>query len=81
MAHEATTTNGIDAIRELEKYALCVFFQPTTKFILIDVTDLYTAIPREGVLFAFARLLEKHYHHGKLSTLSIDITMKWARLL
>ncbi|CAF3740828.1 unnamed protein product [Rotaria sp. Silwood1] len=81
VAREATFINGIDVIRKLEKYIATGHFQTTTKFIVIDVTDLYTMIPREGALHALIRFLEKHSHHGKIGTLPIDAIMRMARLI
>ncbi|CAF4059669.1 unnamed protein product [Rotaria sordida] len=81
VAREITFINGIDVIRKLEKYILDGHFQVTTKFIIIDVTDLYTMIPREGALHALMRFLEKNSHHGKIGTLSIDAIMRMARLI
>ncbi|CAF4104707.1 unnamed protein product [Rotaria sordida] len=81
VAREITFINGIDVIRKLEKYILDGHFQTTTKFIIIDVTDLYTIIPREGALHTLMRILEKNSHHGKVGTLSIDAIMRMARLI
>ncbi|CAF4250483.1 unnamed protein product [Rotaria sp. Silwood2] len=55
VAREATFINGIDAIRKLEKYVLDQYFQSTTKFVTVDVTDLYRMIPREGASQALMR--------------------------
>ncbi|CAF2215847.1 unnamed protein product [Rotaria magnacalcarata] len=52
VVRETTFINDIDVIRKLEKYVLDGLFQSTTKFIIIDVTDLYTMIPREGAILA-----------------------------
>ncbi|CAF1050666.1 unnamed protein product [Rotaria magnacalcarata] len=52
VVRETTFINDIDVIRKLEKYVLDGLFQSTTKFIVIDVTDLYTMIPREGAILA-----------------------------
>ncbi|CAF1296249.1 unnamed protein product [Rotaria sordida] len=81
VAREITFINGIDVIRKLEKYILDGHFQTTTKFIIIDVTDLYTMIPREGALHALMRFSEKNSHHRKIGTLSIDAIMRMARLI
>ena len=81
VARDTTFISGIDGIRKLERYALDGLFQSTTKLIVIDVTDLYTMIPREGALLVLAKFLEKYCHHGKIGTLSIDIIMKLARLV
>ncbi|CAF3203354.1 unnamed protein product [Rotaria sp. Silwood2] len=81
VAREMTFINGIDVIRKLEKYVLDGHFQATTKFIVIDVTNLYAMIPLEGALYALMRFLEKHSYHGKIGTLSINAIMKMARLI
>ena len=68
-------------IRKLEKYVVNGHLQSTTKFITVDVTDLYTMIPREGALEALARFCVKHSKQGKIGTLTIDHIMKMARLI
>ncbi|CAF4638535.1 unnamed protein product, partial [Rotaria sp. Silwood2] len=74
-------TTFIDVVRKLEQIVLDGHFQVTTKFIGIDVTDLYTMIPREGALHALIRFLENNPHRGKIGTLSIDAIMRMARLI
>ncbi|CAF3719291.1 unnamed protein product [Rotaria sp. Silwood1] len=81
VTREVTFINGIDVVRKLETYVLDGHFQATTKFIVIDVTDLYTMIPREEALHALMRFLENNSHHGKIGTLSIDAIMRMARLI
>ena len=81
VAHETTFINAIDVIRKLEKYVLDGLFQSTTKFIIIDVTDLYTMIPRAGALLALLRFSEENSYRGKIGSLSIDNIMKMARLV
>ena len=71
----------MDVIRKLDNYISHGYFQSTTKFIVIDVTDLYTMIPREGALYALMRFLEKHSYHGRIGSLSMDCIMKMARLI
>ncbi|CAF1617951.1 unnamed protein product [Rotaria magnacalcarata] len=81
VVRETTFINDIDVIRKLEKYVLDGLFQSTTKFIVIDVTDLYTMIPREGALRALLRFLEENSYDGKIGSLRIDSIMKLARLV
>lgn len=81
VARETTFINGIDVIRKLEKYVLDGLFQTTTQFIIMDVTDLYTMIPRDGALIALMKFLDEHSYHGKIGSLSIDSIMKMARLV
>ena len=81
VARQTTFINSIDAIRKLYNYFANGYFQSTTKFIVIDVTDLYTMIPGEGTLYALMRFLEKHSYHGRIGSLSLDSIMKMARLI
>ncbi len=73
-----TFINDIDVIRQLEKYAAGGYLTSTTKFITIDVENLYTMIPREGALAALGRFCMKHSHQGKIGTFAIDNIMKMA---
>jgi hypothetical protein len=52
-----------------------------TTFIIADVSDLYTMIPRRGALEALARFCDKHANEGKIGTLTIDHIMRMARLI
>ncbi|CAF4904871.1 unnamed protein product [Rotaria sp. Silwood1] len=81
VARHTTFINGIDVIKKLEKYVSDGHFQVATKFIVIDVTDLYTMIPQEDALHALMRFLEKYSNHGKIGTLPIDAMMRMARLI
>ena len=81
VARQTTFINSIDVIRKFDNYITHGYFQSTTKFIVIDVTYLYTMIPREGALYALMRFLEKHSHHGRIGSLSMDCIMKMARLI
>ena len=76
-----TFINDIDVIRQLERYAADGYLTSTTKFITIDVENLYTMIPREGALAALAGFSAKHSHQGKIGTFAIDHIMKMARLI
>ena len=76
-----TFINDIDVIRQLETYAAEGHLTSRTKFITIDVENLYTMIPREGALAALARFCIKHSHQGKIGTFTIDHIMKMARLI
>lgn len=81
VARETTFINDIDVIRRLEQYCNDGYFKATTKFLTIDVTDLYTMIPRDGALEALARFCMKHAYKGKIGTLALDHIMKMARLI
>ncbi|CAF1377319.1 unnamed protein product [Adineta steineri] len=64
-----------------KKYATDGYLTSKTKFITIDVENLYTMIPRDGALTAFARFCVKYYYQGKIGTFTIDHIMKMARLI
>ncbi|CAF3167240.1 unnamed protein product, partial [Rotaria sp. Silwood2] len=81
IARETTFINGIDVIRKLEKYVKDGHLQSTTKFITVDVNDLYTMIPREGALQVLARFCIKHSQQNRIGTFTIDHIMKMARLI
>ena len=55
-----TFTNDIDVIRRLEQYTSESYLQSTTKFVTIDVENLYTMIPRQGTLDTLARFCIQH---------------------
>ena len=69
-----TFINDIDVIRQLEKYATNGYLTPTTKFITIDVENLYTMIPREGTLAALVRFCIKHSQQGKIGRSQLIIS-------
>ncbi|CAF1048196.1 unnamed protein product, partial [Didymodactylos carnosus] len=81
VARKTTFINGIDVVRQLEKYVSDGYYESTTKFITADVTDLYTMIPRQGALEALARFCLQHSKQGKIGTFTIDHIMKMARLI
>jgi hypothetical protein len=81
VAKETTFVNGIDLVRQLEKYRHDGRLLPLTQFITFDVTDLYTMIPRNGSLEALGRFLVRHSVKGKIGSLSIDTILKLARLV
>ncbi|CAF2253039.1 unnamed protein product [Rotaria magnacalcarata] len=81
VARETTFINSIDVIRKLEKDVEDGHFRPTTKFVTMDVTDLYTMIPRQGTLEALVGFCMKHSKNNRIGTLYIDHIMKIARLI
>ena len=81
VAKQTTFVNGIDLVRQLEKYRDSGHLMSTTQFITFDVTDLYTMIPRDGALAALGRFLNKYSVHGKIENLSVDTIMKLSRLV
>ena len=81
VAKDTTFVNGIDLVRQLEKYGDNGRLLSSTQFITFDVTDLYTMIPRNGSLEALGRFLVRHSIKGKVESLSIDTILKLARLV
>ena len=81
VTRQYTFINDIDVIRRLEQYTSDGYLQSTTKFVTIDVENLYTMIPRQGALDALARFCIQHSIRGKIGTLTIDHIMKMARLI
>ena len=81
VAEQTTFVNGIDLVRQLEKYRDNGRLLPTTYFIVFDVTDLYTMIPRNGALDALGRFLVQNSTSGKIGNLSVDTILKLARLV
>jgi hypothetical protein len=81
VAEQTTFINGIDLIRQLEKYRDSGHLRSSTQFITFDVTDLYTMIPRNGALEALGRFLVRNSFKGKIGNLSVDTILKLARLV
>ena len=80
-ARATTFINSIDVVRRLEKYADDGYMTATTKFIIADVKNLYTMIPRQGALEALAAFCIRHSKQGKIGPFTIDHIMKIARLI
>ena len=81
VTRQYTFMNDIDVIRRLEQYATDDYLQSTTKFVAIDVENLYTMIPRQSALDGLERFYIQHSILGKIGTLPIDHIMKMARLI
>jgi hypothetical protein len=73
--------NGIDLVRQLKKYRDSGYLLSSTQFITLDVTDLYTMIPRNGSLEALGRFLVQNSIKGKIGNLSVDTILQLARLV
>jgi hypothetical protein len=71
-ARETTFTNSIQLVRKLETYVNNGFLKSTTKFITMDVENLYTMIPRQGALEALMRFLEKYSKYRKIGPFNIN---------
>ena len=81
VAQVTTFINSTGVIRVLEKYVFEGRLQCTTLFVIYDVANLYTMIPRQGALDALRLFLEKHLKNHKIGTLSIDDIMQMAHLV
>ena len=54
VTRQYTFINDIDVIRRLKQYVTDGYLKSTTKFVTIDVENLYAMIPRQGALDALA---------------------------
>ena len=81
VAQVTTFINSTGVIRALEKYVSEGRLQSTTLFVIYDVANLYTMIPRQGALDALRRFLEKHLKHHRIGTLSVNDLMEMAQLV
>ena len=81
VAQATTFINSTGVIRALEKYTSEGRLQSTTLFVIYDVANLYTMIPRQGALDALGRFLERHLPHRRMGSLSIDDLLDMARLV
>lgn len=59
LACDTAIENGTQLIKSVERWS-DNYLTPSTTFISMDVTDLYTMIPQEGGVIAIKRLLEEH---------------------
>lgn len=74
MARRTTFIHSIDVVRQLETYVAEGYFNEETQFITMDVTDLYTMIPRQGALEALARFCIQHSKRVKIGTFLLIIS-------
>lgn len=81
VARESTFINSTYVAQKLHQHIANGYLKSTTKFIVADVKNLYTVIPREGARITLMRFLEKYSNKGKIGTLSIDHIWKMARLI
>ncbi|CAF1388560.1 unnamed protein product [Rotaria magnacalcarata] len=81
VARNTSVVNVIDLIRNLEQYVSDGHLKWNTLFIIFDVKNLYTMIPRHYGLEVFRRFLERHLKRSKIGTLSIDDLMKMASIV
>ncbi|CAF3955131.1 unnamed protein product [Rotaria sp. Silwood1] len=70
--------NGVDVIRKLKEYQEHGYLTTTTLFVIFDVTDLYTMIPRDGAIAALTRFCKKYSVNGKIGNLKMDTIIQLA---
>ncbi|CAF5003039.1 unnamed protein product, partial [Rotaria sp. Silwood1] len=75
---DITFINSIDVIRKLKEYDQKGYLTSTTLFVIFDVTDLYTMIPRDGAIAALTRFCKKYSMNEKIGNLKIDTIIKLA---
>ncbi|CAF2880042.1 unnamed protein product [Rotaria sp. Silwood2] len=75
---DITFINGIDVVRKLKEYQQQGYLTSTTLFVIFDVADLYTMIPRDGAITALTRFCEKNAINGKIGTLKISTIIQLA---
>ncbi|CAF5120860.1 unnamed protein product [Rotaria sp. Silwood1] len=78
VAKDITFINSIDVIRKLKEYDQKGYLTSTTLFVIFDVTDLYTMIPRDGAIAALTRFCKKYSMNEKIGNLKIDTIIKLA---
>ncbi|CAF4765148.1 unnamed protein product, partial [Rotaria sp. Silwood2] len=75
---DITFINGIDVIRKLNEYQQQGHLTSTTLFVIFDVADLYTMIPRDGAIAALTRFCKKYSVNGKIGNVNIDTIIQLA---
>ncbi|CAF4003077.1 unnamed protein product, partial [Rotaria sordida] len=78
---DTTFINGIDFVRQLERYRMNGQLLPMTLFVTFDVTNLYTMIPRDGAIFALQKFLRQYGENRRIHGMTIDIIIRLARLV
>ncbi|CAF4049813.1 unnamed protein product [Rotaria sordida] len=76
---DITFINSIYLIRKLNEYQQQDYLTSTTFYVIFDVTDLYTMIPRDGAIAALTRFCEKYSTNRKIANLNIDTIIRLAR--
>ncbi|CAF1433899.1 unnamed protein product [Rotaria sordida] len=76
-----TFINGIDVVRRLEKYQQDGHLTSTTLFLIFDVSDLYTMIPRDRALAVLGRFCTKYGKDRKIGNLNIDTIIRLVRIV
>ncbi|CAF1139879.1 unnamed protein product [Rotaria sordida] len=78
---DITFINSIDLIRKLNEYQQKGYLTSTTLFVIFDVTDLYTMIPRDGAIAALRQFCQKYSVNGKIGNLKVETIIKLASIV
>lgn len=82
ITQKTTYISSANFVKKLESYARQGYLRPTTKFITMDVKNLYTMIPQVGALDALYRFCSKHATNGqKIGTLTISTIIRLATIV
>ncbi|CAF4185657.1 unnamed protein product, partial [Rotaria sp. Silwood2] len=81
IARKTIYIDSIDLVKHLEKYQKEGHLLSTTKFITVDVKNLYTMIPRGGALDALHRFCTKHATEKKIGNLTVNTIIRLACLV
>ncbi|CAF1448651.1 unnamed protein product [Rotaria sordida] len=76
-----TFINSTDLIRRIKEYEEKGYLTSTTLFVIFDVTDLYTMIPRDGAIAALRRFCQKYSTNGKIGNLKVETIIKLASVV
>ncbi|CAF1396723.1 unnamed protein product [Rotaria sordida] len=78
---DITFINSIGLIRKLNEYQQKGYLTSTTLFVIFDVTDLYTMIPRDGAIAALRQFCQKYSVNGKIKNLKVETIIKLASIV
>ncbi|CAF1255306.1 unnamed protein product [Rotaria sordida] len=78
---DITFINSIDLIRKLNEYQQKGYLTSTILFVIFDVTDLYTMIPRDGAIAALRQFCQKYSVNGKIGNLKVETIIKLASIV
>ncbi|CAF4005492.1 unnamed protein product [Rotaria sordida] len=78
---DITFINSIGLIRKLNEYQQKGYLTSTTLFVIFDVTDLYTMIPRDGAIAALRQFCQKYSVNGKIGNLKVETIIKLASIV
>jgi hypothetical protein len=81
VAKETTFINGIHVVQQMESYRNSGRLLPTTLFVTFDVANLYTMVPRNGVIFPLQKSLSEHAENRQIHGMTSDTITKLIRLV